>query len=93
MKVSPLTLVALLLSAAPLFAQPPLEGTSIVAVRVSGLVHIKESVVLAQIGSTPGQPFHQATVDRDIVRLDRLGVFGAICADRPSPSTMAFGWT
>ena len=68
----------MLLAAAPLFAQPPLEGTSIVAVRVSGLVHIKESVVLAQIGSTPGQPFHQATVDRDIVRLDRLGVFGAI---------------
>jgi outer membrane protein assembly factor BamA len=77
MKVPSLAL-ALLLAAAPLFAQPPFEGTSIVAVRVSGLVHIKESVVLAQIGSTPGQPFHQATVDRDIVRLDRLGVFGAI---------------
>ena len=71
-------MLALLLAAAPLFAQPPLEGTSIVAVRVSGLVHVKESVVLAQIESTPGRPYHKATVDRDIVRLDRLGVFGAI---------------
>jgi outer membrane protein assembly factor BamA len=70
--------IALVLAAAPLFAQPPLEGKPIVAVRVSGLVHVKETVVVAQIESVPGRPYHQVTADQDIARLDRLGVFGEI---------------
>lgn len=57
---------------------PPLEGRTILAVRVSGLEHVNESVVLAQIESAPGQPYLKATADRDIARLDRLGVFAAI---------------
>src|SRR3974390_2967439 len=70
--------LALVLGAAPLLAQPPLESKTIVAVRVAGLVHVKESVVLAQIESVPGRPYRQTTADQDVVRLDRLGVFGAI---------------
>src|SRR6476646_2419616 len=70
--------VAMVLAAAPLFAQPPLEGKAIVAVRVSGLVHVKETVVVAQIQSVPGRPYHRVTADQDVARLDRLGVFGEI---------------
>src|SRR5471032_16719 len=68
----------LILVATSAFAQPTLEGKKIVAVQVSGLDHILESVVLAQILSVPGSPYHQAIADRDVVRLDRLGVFGVI---------------
>ena len=70
--------IALVCIAAPVFAQAPLEGRPIRAVQVSGLDNIKESVVLAQIESVPGTPYHRAVADRDIKRLDRLGVFGAI---------------
>jgi len=70
--------IALVCIAAPVFAQAPLEGRLIRAVQVSGLDNIKESVVLAQIESVPGTPYHRAVADRDIKRLDRLGVFGAI---------------
>lgn len=58
--------------------QPSIEGRTILAVRVSGLDHIRESIVLAQMESAPGQPYRKATAERDIVRLDRLGVFAAI---------------
>ena len=61
-----------------MFAQEPLDGRTILVVRVSGLSHIKEAFVLAQLESTTGRPYHRATADRDIVRLDRLGVFGDI---------------
>jgi outer membrane protein assembly factor BamA len=70
--------LVLLALAAPAFAQDPLEGRTILAVRVSGLNHIDESIVLAQIVSAPGLPYHKATVDQDRVRLDRLGVFAKI---------------
>ena len=76
-----LSALVLLLAADSTLAQPPqppLEGRTILAVRVSGLDHVKESVVLAQVESAPGQPYHKATADRDIVRLDRLGAFAAI---------------
>jgi len=65
-------------SALPHPPQPSLEGRTILAVHVSGLDHVKESVVLAQMESAPGQPYHKATTDRDMVRLERLGVFAAI---------------
>ena len=55
----------MVLAAAPLFAQPPLEGKPIVAVRVSGLVHVKETVVVAQIESVPGRPYQQVTADQE----------------------------
>ena len=58
--------------------QASLEGRTILAVRVSGLEHITESVVLAQMESAPGRPYHAATAGRDVARLDRLGVFAAI---------------
>ena len=54
------------------------EGTPIAAVTVTGLRHIKESVVLDQIESRPGSPYSQAVVDLDHVRLDRLGVFSDV---------------
>ena len=80
MTTLPLVL-ALVLPATSAFAQAPLEGRIIVVVHVSGLDHIKESVVLEQILSVPGQPYHRATADRDVVRLDRLAVFGAISVE------------
>jgi len=64
--------------AMPAFAQAALEGKTILSVHVSGLDHIKESVVLEQIKSVPGTQYHRATAVRDVVRLDRLGVFGGI---------------
>jgi len=76
-----LAALALILAADPTLAQAPqssLEGRTILAVRVSGLDHVKESVVLAQMESAAGQPYHKAAADRDMVRLDRLGVFAAI---------------
>ena len=75
-----LLVLVLVLAADTTLAQPPppLEGRTILAVRVSGLDHVKESVVLTQMESAPGQPYLKATADRDIVRLDRLGVFAAI---------------
>jgi outer membrane protein assembly factor BamA len=54
------------------------EGRTIAAVTVTGLRTIKEGVVLEQIESRPGQPYRQAVADEDVVRLDRLGVFGDI---------------
>ena len=62
---------------APLSAQQH-EGTTIAAVTVTGLRHIKEAVVLEQIESRPGLPYRQAVADQDVVRLDRLGVFSDI---------------
>lgn len=58
--------------------EPSFEGRTILGVRVSGLDHIKEAVVLGQIESVRGQPYHKSTAARDIVRLERLGVFAAI---------------
>ena len=54
------------------------EGTTIAAVTVTGLRHIKESIVLEQIESRPGRPYSQAVADLDRVRLDRLGVFSDV---------------
>ncbi len=71
-----LAIVAGLVSA-PLAAQTH-EGTTIATVTVTGLRHIKESVVLEQIESRPGQSYRQAVADQDVVRLDRLGVFSDI---------------
>jgi outer membrane protein assembly factor BamA len=58
--------------------EPSFEGRTILGVQVSGLNRIKESVVVSQIASAPGQPYHKATADRDVVRLERLGVFAGI---------------
>jgi outer membrane protein assembly factor BamA len=58
--------------------EPSFEGRTILGVQVSGLHRIKESVVLAQIESAPGRPYHTSTAARDVVRLERLGVFAAI---------------
>jgi outer membrane protein assembly factor BamA len=74
----PVLLTVLVLVAVPVCAQEPLDGRTILAVRVSGLVHIEEAFVLAQIESAPGQAYRKATADRDRTRLDRLGVFGEI---------------
>jgi outer membrane protein assembly factor BamA len=54
------------------------EGTTIAVVTISGLRTIKEEIVREQIESRPGQPYRQAVADQDVVRLDRLGVFGDI---------------
>jgi outer membrane protein assembly factor BamA len=67
--------VALLPDAA---AAQPSDGPIIAAVTVTGLRHIRESVVLEQIESKPGVPYSQAVAELDRLRLDRLGVFSAI---------------
>ncbi len=77
MKLS-LLAIALVLGSVSVFAQEPLDGRTITVVRVSGLSHIDEPFVLAQLESAQGQPFSRAAADRDRVRLDRLGVFGEI---------------
>jgi len=59
-------------------APPSLEGRTILAVRVSGLEHVAESVVVAQMELSTGQPYHAATAAKDVARLDRLGVFAEI---------------
>jgi len=70
--------IVLVCGSASVFAQEPLDGRTITVVRVSGLNHIDEPFVLAQLESAPGRPFSRAAADRDRVRLDRLGVFGEI---------------
>lgn len=77
MKLAVLAMTLTLLSA-PVRAQEPLDGRPIVAVRIAGLRHIKEEIVLAQIESAAGRPYRRATAELDRVRLDRLGVFGDI---------------
>ena len=54
------------------------EGRTIAAVTVTGLRTIKEAVVLEQIESKPGRSYRQAMAEQDVLRLDRLGVFGDI---------------
>jgi len=76
-----LSALVLVLAAESVYAQPlqpSLEGRTVLAVRVSGLEHVAESVVRPQMELTPGQPYHAATADKDVARLDRLGVFAAI---------------
>jgi hypothetical protein len=75
---SPLLAIALVLLSTAAAAQAPLDGRTILTVRVSGLKNIDEAVVRAQIESAPGRPYRRATADRDRVRLDRLGVFSEI---------------
>ena len=74
----PLLAIVLVCGSASVFAQEPLDGRTITVVRVSGLSHIDEPFLLAQLESAPGRPFSRAAADRDRVRLDRLGVFGEI---------------
>ena len=72
-------LLCLLLLAPIVSAQNSgIEGQPIVVVVVSGLRVIKESVVLEQMNSKRGQPYHAAVADHDVVLLDRLGVFGSV---------------
>ena len=68
----------LTVAAATAVAAQPHEGVTIAAVAVTGLKHIKETVVLEQIESSPGRPYSQSVADQDLIRLDRLGVFSAI---------------
>ena len=75
---SPLLAIALVLLSTSAAAQAPLDGRTILAVRVSGLKNIDEAVVRAQIESAAGRPYRRATADLDRVRLDRLGVFSEI---------------
>jgi outer membrane protein assembly factor BamA len=79
MRTSLATILALLwFGAPPARAQPPAEGSPIVAVTVHGLRHIEEALVLRQMSSRVGTPFDRAVADYDVVRLDRLGVFSEI---------------
>jgi outer membrane protein assembly factor BamA len=72
-------LAAILAVLAPtMAAAQQYEGLTIAAVTVTGLKHIRETVVLEQIESRPGLPYRQSVADQDVIRLDRLGVFSAI---------------
>jgi outer membrane protein assembly factor BamA len=69
--------IAAVVLARPLCAQQD-EGRTIAAITVSGLRHITEAVVLAQIELKPGAVYYKAVADQDVMRLDRLGVFSDI---------------
>lgn len=72
-----LAILALLL--APLAADAGQhDGRPVVALTVSGLQHLDESIVVQQIETRQGQPYSQKVADEDIVRLERLRVFSAI---------------
>ena len=73
-----LAAIAMAIAVAPAAAQPPVEGSPIVAIAVHGLRHIDESIVLRQMSSRVGTAFDRAVADGDVVRLDRLGVFSEI---------------
>ena len=73
-----LAAIAMAIAVAPAAAQPPVEGSPIVAIAVHGLRHIDESIVLRQMASRVGTAFDRAVADGDVVRLDRLGVFSEI---------------
>ncbi|MFH1572564.1 MAG: BamA/TamA family outer membrane protein [Acidobacteriota bacterium] len=47
-------------------------------IRISGLQHTRESVVREQLVCEVGRPYDPTTVQKDIERLDRLGVFSSI---------------
>src|SRR4029078_6468277 len=70
--------IAMAIAVAPAAAQPPVEGSPIVAIAVHGLRHIDESIVLRQMAPRVGTAFDRAVADGDVVRLDRLGVFSEI---------------
>jgi outer membrane protein assembly factor BamA len=72
-----LFVVALLLAASTAAADE-LDGRPIVALSVTGLIHIKEAVVVEQIESRPGRTYLKSTADDDLVRLERLRVFSDI---------------
>ncbi len=54
------------------------DGRPVVALTVSGLRALDESVVVQQIETGTGRPYSQQVADQDIVRLERLRVFSAI---------------
>lgn len=54
------------------------DGRPVVALTVSGLRNLDESVVVQQIATRAGRPYSQQVADQDIVRLERLRVFSGI---------------
>ncbi|MBM3792022.1 MAG: hypothetical protein FJW35_16960, partial [Acidobacteria bacterium] len=67
-----------------LFALTPSFGSQdhhrplIREIRIAGLRHTRESVVREQLVCEVGRPYDPTTVQKDIERLDRLGVFSSI---------------
>jgi outer membrane protein assembly factor BamA len=57
------------------------NGATILAIVVNGLQHIREQVVLEQLDVRVGDKFEDELIQRNIQRLDRLGVFSRIDID------------
>jgi outer membrane protein insertion porin family len=73
--------LSVLLSAAGLNAQEPVEGRRIVAVEVAGAATVAQETVLANVQTRPGRPYDDAVVSEDIRRLFALGYFTDVRAD------------
>ena len=68
--------VAAVLVASSAFSDD-LEGKLITEIRIQGLSHTKEYVVVRE-PSRVGEPFSEQNVKKDGERLDRLGIFRSI---------------
>lgn len=69
---------AVVLLVASAAAANQLEGRPILTLTVTGLHHIDETVVTAQIETRPGRLYAQSIADKDILRLEQLRVFSSI---------------
>src|SRR6185436_5680136 len=85
-----LAAIAMAIAVAPAAAQPPVEGSPIVAIAVHGLRHIDESIFLRQMASRVGTAFDRAVADGDVViREMRIVPFGAHDITRLAAATAA----
>lgn len=47
-------------------------------IEISGLHHTKRQVVVSQLASKVGEPYLETDAERDLERLERLGVFSSV---------------
>lgn len=59
-------------------AVDPLEGRIVREIRVTGQKNLSHEVVERNLASRAGQPFHRATLARDIRQLDELRLFSSV---------------
>ena len=60
---------------------PQFNGATIRAIAVNGLQHVREQIVREQLDARVGDTFEDDLIQRNIQRLDRLGVFSRIDID------------
>ena len=57
---------------------PSLYGRILERIEISGLRHTKRQIVVSELASKVGEPYLEANAERDLERLDRLGVFSSV---------------